>query len=91
MLLQQINDIRENFENFHKEHEELEVKAKAELKVLVKEVKSLRTTQSDLRQELSGIMKEKLEMEVKTLVAGDLFKSINSVKSSSKNWRIWKF
>ncbi|KAG7631413.1 Phox homologous domain [Arabidopsis suecica] len=63
MLLQQINDIRENFENFHKEHEELEVKAKAELKVLVKEVKSLRTTQSDLRQELSGIMKEKLEME----------------------------
>lgn len=91
MLLQQINDIRENFENFHKEHEELEVKAKAELKVLVKEVKSLRTTQSDLRQELSGIMKEKLEMEVKTLVAGDLSKSINSVKSSSKNWRIWKF
>ena len=67
------------------------MKAKAELKVLVKEVKSLRTTQSDLRQELSGIMKEKLEMEVKTLVAGDLFKSINSVKSSSKNWRIWKF
>jgi len=91
MLLQQINDIRENFENFHKEHEELEVKAKAELKVLVKEVKSLRTTQSDLRQELSGIMKEKLEMEVKILVAGDLFNSINSVKSSSKNWRIWKF
>ncbi|CAH8260646.1 unnamed protein product [Arabidopsis lyrata] len=63
MLLQQINDIRENFENFHKEHEELEVKSKAELKVLVKEVKSLRTTQSELRQELSRTMKEKLEME----------------------------
>lgn len=65
MLLQQINDVRENFENLHKEHEEMEVKSKAELKVLVKEVKSLRTTQSELRQELSRTMKEKLEMEVK--------------------------
>ncbi|XP_010487435.1 PREDICTED: cingulin [Camelina sativa] len=63
MLLQQINDLREEFENFHIEHEELEVKSKAELKVLVKEVKSLRTIQSELRQELSRTMKEKLEME----------------------------
>uniref|UniRef100_A0A1J3E2Y8 PX domain-containing protein n=1 Tax=Noccaea caerulescens TaxID=107243 RepID=A0A1J3E2Y8_NOCCA len=63
MLLQQISDLRENFEKFHQEHEELEVKSKAELKVLVKEVKSLRTTQSELKQELSRTMKEKLEME----------------------------
>ncbi|XP_010503583.1 PREDICTED: protein CROWDED NUCLEI 4-like [Camelina sativa] len=63
MLLQQIIDLREEFENFHKEHEELEVKSKAELKVLIKEVKSLRTTQSVMRQELSRTMKEKLEME----------------------------
>lgn len=65
MLLHQIDDLRDNFENLHKEHEELEVKSKAERKVLVKEVKSLRTTQSELRQELSRTMKEKLEMEVK--------------------------
>lgn len=65
MLLQQINDLTENFENLDKEHEEMEVKSKAELKVLVKEIKSLRTTQSELRQELSRTMKEKLEMEVK--------------------------
>lgn len=64
MLLQQIDDLREKFEKLHKEHEELEVKSKAELKVLVKEVKSLRTTQSELKQELSRTMKEKLEMEV---------------------------
>ncbi|CAH2053589.1 unnamed protein product [Thlaspi arvense] len=62
-LLQQIDDLRDRFENLHKEHEELEVKSKAELKVLVKEVKSLRTTQSELKQELSRTMKEKLEME----------------------------
>ncbi|XP_023642716.1 PX domain-containing protein EREX [Capsella rubella] len=63
MLLQQINDLSLKIENFHKDHEELEVKSKAELKVLVKEVKSLRITQLELRQELSRTMKEKLEME----------------------------
>lgn len=64
MLLQQMDDLRDKFENLRKEHEELEVKSKAELKVLVKEVKSLRTTQSELRVELSRTMKEKLETEV---------------------------
>ncbi|KFK38944.1 hypothetical protein AALP_AA3G180300 [Arabis alpina] len=63
MVLQQIDDLSDKFENLRKEHEELEVKSKAELKVLVKEVKSLRTTQSELKQELSRTMKEKLEME----------------------------
>ncbi|ESQ48356.1 hypothetical protein EUTSA_v10020136mg [Eutrema salsugineum] len=63
MLLQQIDDLRDKFENLHKEHEELEIKSKAEMKVLVKEVKSLRTIQSELKQELSRTMKEKLEME----------------------------
>ncbi|KAH0904493.1 hypothetical protein HID58_043996 [Brassica napus] len=63
MLLQQMDELRDKFENLRKEHEELEVKSKAELKVLVKEVKTLRTTQSELRVELSRTMKEKLEME----------------------------
>lgn len=82
MFLQQIDDLRNNFENLHKEHEELEVKSKTELKVLVKEVKSLRTTQSELRQELSHTMKEKLEMEV--------ICSLQEIYSSwsSNNWKI---
>ncbi|CAA7057946.1 unnamed protein product [Microthlaspi erraticum] len=63
MLLQQIDDLSDKFEKLRKENEELEVKSKAELKVLVKEVKSLRTTQSELKQELSRTMKERLEME----------------------------
>ncbi|CAH8358220.1 unnamed protein product [Eruca vesicaria subsp. sativa] len=41
----------------------MKVKSKAELKVLVKENKSLRTTLSELKQEFSRAMKEKLEME----------------------------
>lgn len=60
----EMDELRDKFENLRKEHEELEVKSKAELKVLVKEVKTLRTTQSELRVELSRTMKEKLEMEV---------------------------
>ncbi|KAF2323219.1 hypothetical protein GH714_034220 [Hevea brasiliensis] len=63
MLLQQLNVAREELENLHKHHEELELKSKADVKLLVKEVKSLRSSQSDLKQELSGLMKEKIEVE----------------------------
>ncbi|EEF44828.1 PX domain-containing protein EREX [Ricinus communis] len=63
MLLQQLDVAREDLENLHKHHEELELKSKADVKLLVKEVKSLRTSQSDLKQELSRLMKEKLEVE----------------------------
>ncbi|XP_021298133.1 PX domain-containing protein EREX isoform X2 [Herrania umbratica] len=63
MLLQELDVAREQLANLHKHHEELEVKSKAEVKVLVKEVKSLRSSQSELKQELSRVMKEKLELE----------------------------
>ncbi|KAM7254012.1 hypothetical protein ACFE04_031694 [Oxalis oulophora] len=63
MLLQDLDIARESLENFHKHHEESEMKAKADLKILVKEVKSLRSSQSELKQELSRVMKEKLELE----------------------------
>ncbi|XP_038692344.1 PX domain-containing protein EREX-like isoform X2 [Tripterygium wilfordii] len=63
MLLQELGVAREQLEKLHEVHEELEVKSKADLKVLVKEVKSLRISQSELKQELSRLMKEKLELE----------------------------
>lgn len=63
MLLQELDAAREQFENLHKHHEELEVKSKAEVKLLVKEVKSLRNSQSELKQELGRVMKENLELE----------------------------
>nr|VDC93733.1 unnamed protein product [Brassica oleracea] len=64
MLLQQIDDLRDKFEDLRKEHEE---RSKAELMVLVKEVKSFRTSQSELKQELTRTMKEKLEMDTQLL------------------------
>ncbi|KAK1575435.1 hypothetical protein Q3G72_005456 [Acer saccharum] len=63
MLLQDLDVARDQLENLHKDHEELEVKLKADVKLLVKEVKSLRSSQSELKQELGRLMKEKLEVE----------------------------
>lgn len=64
MLLQELDVGREQLENLKKHHEEFEVKSKADVKLLVKEVKSLRSSQLELKQELSRLMKEKLEAEV---------------------------
>jgi predicted nucleic acid-binding Zn-ribbon protein len=64
MLLQELDFAREQLENLQRHHEEFEVKSKADVKLLVKEVKSLRSSQLDLKQELSQLMKEKLEVEV---------------------------
>ncbi|XP_042497996.1 PX domain-containing protein EREL1-like isoform X2 [Macadamia integrifolia] len=66
LLMQELDLTREQLQNLQKRHEELEMKSKADAKVLVKEVKSLRSSQSDLKQELSQLLKEKSELE-KTL------------------------
>ncbi|KAG6669506.1 hypothetical protein CIPAW_01G249300 [Carya illinoinensis] len=63
MLLQELDVGREQLENLKKHQEEFEVKSKADVKLLVKEVKSLRSSQLELKQELSRLMKEKLEVE----------------------------
>ncbi|WCJ40524.1 Phox (PX) domain-containing protein [Euphorbia peplus] len=63
MLLRQLDVAREDFDNLQKHHQELELKSKADVKLLVKEVKSLRSSESDLKQELSRLLKEKLEVE----------------------------
>lgn len=66
MLMREVDVAREQLENLQKHSEELELKSKADVKLLVKEVKSLRSSQSELKQELSRLMKEKLEVEVVT-------------------------
>ncbi|XP_050234515.1 PX domain-containing protein EREX isoform X2 [Mercurialis annua] len=63
MLLKQLEAAREELANLHKHHDELELKSKADMKFLVKEVKSLRSSQSDLKQELRCLVKEKIEVE----------------------------
>ncbi|XP_057967915.1 LOW QUALITY PROTEIN: PX domain-containing protein EREX [Malania oleifera] len=63
MLLHELDVAREQLLNLQKQHEELEIKSKADVKVLVKEVKSLRSSHSELKQELGRVMKEKIEVE----------------------------
>lgn len=64
VLLQELDSSKEQLEILSKRYEQLEAKSKAERKVLVKEVKSLRSSQSELEHELSKALKEKSEAEV---------------------------
>ncbi|KAF8025382.1 hypothetical protein BT93_F2276 [Corymbia citriodora subsp. variegata] len=62
-LLNELDVAREHLCKLHKRNKELEAKSKADVKLLVKEVKSLRSSQSELKQELGRLMKEKREVE----------------------------
>ncbi|KAK4349191.1 hypothetical protein RND71_031946 [Anisodus tanguticus] len=62
-VLQELDATKRKFDEQQKQHQELEVKSKADLKVLVKEVKSLRVSQEDLKQQLNHSLEEKLEVE----------------------------
>uniref|UniRef100_A0A7N0TFM7 PX domain-containing protein n=1 Tax=Kalanchoe fedtschenkoi TaxID=63787 RepID=A0A7N0TFM7_KALFE len=64
MLLRQLDSTREQLANLNKRNEELEFKSKTDVKLLIKEVKSLRGAQSELKQDLTQLMKEKLEAEM---------------------------
>ncbi|TKY74744.1 hypothetical protein E2542_SST03507 [Spatholobus suberectus] len=63
VLLQNIDATKEQLEILSKQYGELEAKSKADVKVLVKEVKSLRNSQTKLKKELSESIKEKSETE----------------------------
>ncbi|KAM4122731.1 hypothetical protein ACJW30_01G105700 [Castanea mollissima] len=63
VLLQELDASKEQLEKLLKRYEELEAKSKADIKVLIKEVKSLRSSQSELKQELSQTHKAKSEAE----------------------------
>ncbi|KAE8732801.1 Adenine phosphoribosyltransferase 5 isoform 1 [Hibiscus syriacus] len=57
-----VNDM-EQLNDISKRYEELEAKSKADVKVLVKEVKSLRKSQKELKQEVGQSLSEKSEAE----------------------------
>ncbi|XP_070669871.1 PX domain-containing protein EREL1 isoform X2 [Malus domestica] len=63
ILPQEVDPYKEQLENLSKRYEELEAKSKADIKVLVKEVKSLRNSQAGLKHELSKSQTEKSEAE----------------------------
>lgn len=64
ILQQELDLTREKLDISLKSHGELESKSKSDLKRLIKEVKSLRSYQLELKDEASRLMKEKLEGEV---------------------------
>ncbi|CAK9154604.1 unnamed protein product [Ilex paraguariensis] len=64
LLLQELHASKQQLEDLLKGHQELEVKSKADIKVLVKEVKSLRSSKAELRQQLDELHREKSEAEV---------------------------
>lgn len=62
--LQELDATREQLEDLSKRYQELERKSKADIKILVKEVKSLRGSQAALKEQLNQSLKEKSEIEV---------------------------
>ncbi|CAM8961558.1 unnamed protein product [Rhodiola kirilowii] len=60
-LLQELGTTKEQLKSLLKRHEELELKSKADIKVLVKEVKSLRSSQKQLKEELSQSDQERAD------------------------------
>ncbi|CAJ2643577.1 unnamed protein product [Trifolium pratense] len=63
VLLQDLDAAREQLDVMSKQYGELEAKSKADIKVLVKEVKSLRSSRTELKKELNESIKEKCEAE----------------------------
>lgn len=68
-LQQELYSKQEEFVKMQKHLEELELKSKADIKVLVKEVKFLRKSQAELKEMLNQSVKEKTELEVSLLFA----------------------
>lgn len=62
-LRQELDITKEKIESLLKHHEESDLKSKADVKLLVREVKSLRTFQLELKQEVGILAKEKTEFE----------------------------
>ncbi|CAN1285662.1 PX domain-containing protein EREX [Linum perenne] len=63
MLMKQLVAAKEELDKMHKQLDEVDLKSKSEVKLLVKEVKSLRSSHSELRQEVTSLMKKNEDLE----------------------------
>ncbi|XP_058780454.1 PX domain-containing protein EREX isoform X1 [Vicia villosa] len=63
MLQQELDVAREQLKHLQKHHDEFEMKSKTDMKLLVKEVKSLRSSQLELKQQLGELKEEKVDVE----------------------------
>lgn len=68
LLLQELDCKQEQIGKLQRRLEGIETKSKADIKVLVKEVKFLRSSQAELKEMLNQSLKEKIELEVKYFV-----------------------
>ncbi|KAL3650693.1 hypothetical protein CASFOL_007096 [Castilleja foliolosa] len=59
VLHQELDSAKQKFEDLLKRHQELVVRSKADIKILVKEVKSLRSSHAELTKQLDQSLKEK--------------------------------
>lgn len=63
-MQQELGSAKQQFEDLLKRHQELQIKSKTDIKILVKEVKSLRSSQAELSQQLNQSQKENLKTQV---------------------------
>lgn len=63
-LHEELDAAQQQVNSLQKHHLELESKSNADVKLLVKEIKSLRSSHTELKQELSKLAKEKADVEV---------------------------
>ncbi|XP_047342047.1 PX domain-containing protein EREX-like [Impatiens glandulifera] len=63
MLSRQLDAANEQIERLQKQNEDLELKAKTDIKLLVKEVKTVRSSHAELKKELGKATKAKLDAE----------------------------
>ncbi|KAL0441647.1 UNVERIFIED_CONTAM: PX domain-containing protein EREL2 [Sesamum radiatum] len=81
-LPEELDYAREQLKNLQMCHGEVDLKSKSDVKLLVREVKSLRNSQSELQRELDRMAKERTEFEAQ-LLAQDV--ATPATSSSAEN------
>ncbi|XP_039050990.1 PX domain-containing protein EREL1-like isoform X3 [Hibiscus syriacus] len=84
-MLQELNVTKEHLNDISKRYEELEAKSKADIKVLVKEVKSLRKSQKELKQEMGQSLSEKSEAEAQLKQERQIIKHVRNAREKMLN------
>ncbi|XP_022754479.1 PX domain-containing protein EREL1-like isoform X2 [Durio zibethinus] len=84
-MLQELNATKEQLNKISKQYEELEAKSKADIKVLVKEIKSLRKSQKELKQVVAQSLSEKSEAEVQREQERQIRKHVRTAREKLLN------
>ena len=57
-------ELKEKLQNIQKDRDLIEAKAKTEMRVLAREIKTLRKSQPELKEELEMVIKDKIKLQV---------------------------